>query len=170
MDQNTLTILSLLCLIIGLIGSVLPALPGSVLSWIGLVIFKYTDFATYGWTTLIICAIIVLIVQLISYFLPGMGSKKMGGSKYSTWGATLGLLIGIIFAPFGLISIILMPFLGAFLGEFLFINRDTKIALRAAVGSVVGIFISNGLNLLVCFSFLLYVMWQLSQNAGWNWI
>ncbi|MXV37413.1 DUF456 family protein [Flavobacteriaceae bacterium Ap0902] len=169
MDNHTLTIISLLCLVIGLLGSVLPALPGSVLSWLGLVAFKYTSYATYDWPTLIICAMIVIGVQLISYFLPGIGSKKMGGSKYSNWGATLGLLVGIIFAPFGLISIIIVPFIGAFLGEFLFVNRDINIAIKAAFGSFIGVMISNGLNLMLCLSFLIYVMWQLSQNAGWNW-
>lgn len=169
MDNNILTIISLILLVVGLFGSILPLLPGALLSWVGLVVFKYTDYASYGWATLIGCAILVFVVQLIGYFLPGLGTKRMGGSQYSNWGASLGLLIGIIFAPFGLISIVVAPFLGAFLGEYLFVNKDPRLALRAAIGSLIGLLISNGLNLMVCLGFLIFVMWQLSENAHWNW-
>src|SRR5690554_2031580 len=119
MGESALVIVSFLCLIIGFFGSFLPILPGTMLSWLGLLLFKFTSYADYGWPTLIVLGLIVVIYQLLDYFLPIYGSKKLGGSKYGMIGASLGLLVGLIFSPFGLISVIVMPFLGAFLGEFL---------------------------------------------------
>ena len=170
MEENTLTIISLLCLIIGFFGSFLPVLPGTLLSWLGLVIFKYTSYADYGWPTLIVLGIIVLAFQGINYVLPAYSSKKFGGSRYGVIGASIGLLVGIIFAPFGLVSIIIAPFLGAFIGEFLLNKSNTKASFKAAFGTFVGFMISTGLGMLLSLIFLVYVMWQLSSNAGWNWI
>ena len=170
MEENTLTILSLLCLIVGFIGSFLPVLPGTILSWIGLVIFKYTDYADYGWITLILLGIIVVAFQIVNYVLPAYGSKKFGGSRYGVIGSSIGLIAGIFFAPFGLVSIIIMPFLGAFIGEFIFKRKNHKHALKAAFGTFVGFMISTGIGMLLSLMFLVYVMWQLSTHAGWNWI
>lgn len=170
MEENTLTILSLLCLIVGFFGSFLPVLPGTILSWLGLVIFKHTPYADYGWTTLIITGILVLAFQLIDILLPAYGSKKFGGSRYGVLGASLGLILGIIFAPFGLISIVLAPFIGAFIGEYIFKSRNHKHAFRAAFGTFVGFMISTGIGMFLSLIFLVYVMWQLSINAHWNWI
>lgn len=170
MEENTLTIISLLCLIIGFFGSFLPVLPGTLLSWLGLVIFKYTSFADYGWSTLIVLGIIVLAFQAVNYVLPAYSSKKFGGSRYGVIGASIGLLVGIIFAPFGLVSIIIAPFLGAFIGEFLLNKSNTKASFKAAFATFVGFMISTGIGMLLSLIFLVYVMWQLSTNAGWNWI
>ncbi|MDG4945339.1 DUF456 domain-containing protein [Weeksellaceae bacterium KMM 9713] len=170
MEENTLTIISLLCLVIGFFGSFLPVLPGTLLSWLGLVIFKYTSFADYGWPTLIVLGIIVLAFQAVNYVLPAYSSKKFGGSRYGVIGASIGLLVGIIFAPFGLVSIIIAPFLGAFIGEFLLNKSNTKASFKAAFGTFVGFMISTGIGMLLSLIFLVYVMWQLSTNAGWNWI
>lgn len=169
MEENTLTIISLLCLVIGFFGSFLPVIPDALLSWIGLLIFKYTPYADYGWTTLIIAGILVAIVQILSYVLPAYGSKKFGGSRSGVIGASIGLVVGIIFAPFGLVSIIIAPFLGAFLGEYIFQKRGQKDALKAATGTFVGFMLSTGMSMLLCLGMLVYVMWQLSTNADWNW-
>lgn len=170
MEENTLTILSLFCLVVGFFGSFLPIIPGTILSWVGLVIFKYTPYADFGWTTLIICAFLVAIVQILNYFLPAYGSKKFGGSRKGVIGASIGLLVGIIFAPFGFVSIIIAPFLGAFFAEYIFQKRNQKEALKAAFGTFVGFMMSTGLSMLLSLAFLVFVMWKLSSNAGWNWL
>ena len=168
MGEITLIIISLLCLIIGFFGSFLPVLPGTILSWIGLLIFKFTAFADFGWWTLIILGLIVLVYQFADYFLPIYGSKKFGGSRYGMIGASIGLLVGIIFSPFGLISIIIAPFLGAFLGEFLIHRQHHKQALKSAFGTFIGFMISTGIGMLLSLSFLVYVIWQISKSASWN--
>ena len=170
MEEHTLTLLSLFCLVAGFFGSFLPVIPGAALSWVGLLIFKFTSYADYGWPTLIFCALLVVGVQVLNYFLPAYGSKKFGGSRKGMIGASLGLLVGIIFAPFGFVSILVAPFMGAFLGEYLFQKRGQKDAFRAAFGTFVGFMMSTGLSMLLCLAFLVFVMWKLSVNANWNWI
>lgn len=169
MDENILTIISLLCLVVGFLGSFLPVLPGTVLSWMGLVIFKYTAYADYGWITLILLGLVVVAFQVLNYILPAYSSKRFGGSRYGMIGATLGLIVGVLFAPLGLVSIIIMPFVGAFLGEYIFKKSNSKDSFRAAFGTFVGFMISTGLGMLISLLFLVYVMWQLSVNAHWNW-
>lgn len=169
MEENVLTIISLICLVVGFFGSFLPVIPGSILSWIGLLVFKYTPYADYGWTTIIIAGILVILIQILDYVLPAYGSKKFGGSRYGVIGASIGLIIGVLFSPFGLVSIIIAPFLGAFIGEYAFKRTAQKDALKAAFGTFIGFMISTGLSMLLCLAMLVYVMWQLSANADWNW-
>lgn len=170
MEETILIIITLICLVVGFIGSVLPVLPGTVLSWIGLVTFKFTSYADYSWLVVIIAAVIVILFQFLNYFLPSYGAKKFGGSKYGIWGATIGLLIGVLFSPFGLISIFIMPFIGAFAGEFLIYRNDGKKSLKAAFGVFIGFMISTGIGMLISLLFLVFVMYQLSVNANWNWV
>ena len=170
MEENTLTIISLICLVVGFFGSFLPVIPGAILSWIGLLVFKFTPYADYGWPLLIITGILVIIVQVLNYVLPAYGSKKFGGSRKGMIGASIGLLVGIIFSPFGFVSIIIAPFLGAFLGEYLFQKKGQKDALRAAFGTFVGFMVSTGFSMIIALAFLVFVMWKLSVNANWDWI
>src|SRR5690606_32697222 len=69
---------------------------------------------------------------------PVATTKKMGGSKYGIWGLILGLIVGIVFSPFGFVSIIIAPFLGALIGELIYDRENHKRAFRAALGSVIG--------------------------------
>ncbi len=83
---------------------------------------------------------------------------KMGGSKYAVWGTTIGLILGILFSPFGLVSVIIMPFLGAFLGEYIFHKNNEKGAFKAAMGAFLGFMLSTGMSLLLTlFMFGIYI-------------
>ncbi|MDO5509193.1 MAG: DUF456 domain-containing protein [Weeksellaceae bacterium] len=170
MTDEILAILSVIMMIIAVFGSFLPVLPGPLLSWLGLLVFSFTSFADYGWGLLIAALIGVGLVSAADYILPAWGSKRFGGSRYGVYGTTIGLIVGIFFAPLGLWSIFVMPFLGAFIGEFIFKKRNRKDALRAATGSFIGFMMSSGLSLLLCIVFLAIVMWQLSSNAHIDWI
>lgn len=166
MGESALVIVSFLCLIIGFFGSFLPILPGTMLSWLGLLLFKFTSYADYGWPTLIVLGLIVVIYQLLDYFLPIYGSKKLGGSKYGMIGASVGLLVGLIFSPFGLISVIVMPFLGAFLGEFLIQRQHHKKALKSAFGTFVGFMLSTGIGMFITLMFLGFAIWQFTKGIA----
>jgi len=76
-----------------------------------------------------------LVVSILDYVVPIWGTKRFGGSKYGTRGATIGLIIGIFLGPAG---IIIGPFAGAFVGELLF-KDDMKYALKAGFGSLLGL-------------------------------
>jgi len=150
-----LVILAAFFMLLGIIGSFLPVLPGPLTSWFGLLILHLTDAVPMNWTFLIITLFFALVIWLIDYIIPAIGTKKFGGSKAGMIGTTLGLIIGLIFlGPFG---IIVGPFAGAYIGELL--NKsDSKTALKAAFGSFLGFLTSTFIKFIVAIIYLgLYI-------------
>jgi uncharacterized protein YqgC (DUF456 family) len=136
-----LLVLTIILLIAGLLGCFLPVLPGPPLSLIALLIIHFTRFAQFESTTFIIVGIVVVVVQILDFIVPVWGTKKFGGTKYGTWGSMIGLLAGLLFlpplGPFGIITVLGGPFLGAYIGETINGMEKSK-ALRAAFGTFVG--------------------------------
>lgn len=127
--------------IVGIIGSLLPVLPGPPISWLGLLMLYLTEAIEMNYTLLGITLAVAIIVFVLDYIIPAAGTKKFGGSKAGAIGTTLGLILGIILPiPFG---ILIGPFLGAFLGELIFNKSTSSIALKAAWGSFVGFLAST---------------------------
>ena len=91
-----LIILGVLCLITGLMGCILPFLPGPPVAYLGLVLLHFTDKVQYTTTQLIVWLLIVLVVQVLDYFTPMLGSKYSGGSRWGNWGCIIGTLIGVV--------------------------------------------------------------------------
>ena len=141
-----LIVLSLICLIVGLSGCVLPMLPGPPLSYVGLLLLHATDRVQFSGTQLWVWLIIVVVVQLLDYFTPILGSKYSGGSKWGNWGCVVGTVIGLFFLPWG---IIVGPFLGAVIGELLG-DRELQQALKSGIGSLIGFLFGTLVKLLVC--------------------
>jgi uncharacterized protein YqgC (DUF456 family) len=146
-----LIILSGVLLIAGLLGAVLPVLPGPPLSYIGLLVLHFTDRYHFSTSFLLWWLVIVIIVQVLDYLIPIWGTKKFGGSKAGVWGSTIGLVVGLFMGPAG---IIIGPFAGAFVGELL-ASKGAKDALKAAFGSFVGFLLGTLSKLVVC-GFLIY--------------
>ncbi len=146
-----LIIVAGLFMVLGIIGSFLPVLPGPLTSWFGLLILHITDALPMNWTFLIITLVVALAIWLLDYVIPAMGTKRFGGSKSGMIGTTLGLIVGLIFlGPFG---IIIGPFVGAFIGEM--INKsNSKTALRAAFGSFLGFLTSAFIKFIVAVIYL----------------
>ena len=136
-----LLVLSSLIIILGLIGCLLPILPGPPLSFIGILILQFTRFCNLTVGMLLFLGGLALIVQILDYFVPAWGTKKFGGTKYGAWGSILGLIAGLFFipaiGPFGIITILGGPFVGALIGEKIAGQNSDK-AMRAAFGSFVG--------------------------------
>jgi uncharacterized protein YqgC (DUF456 family) len=139
--------LGIVFIIIGVLGCVLPIIPGPPLSYIGLLFLHFTTRFQFSSRFLIIWAIITAVVYAIDYIVPIWGTKKFGGSKRGVWGSVIGLLIGLIFAPFGLISIIIGPFLGAVIGE-LTAGKESGVALKSGLGSFMGFLAGTLLKLI----------------------
>ena len=144
--------LAILLILVGIVGCLLPVLPGPPLSYAGLLILHFTSFADFSKNLLIILAVAAGIVTILDYFVPIWGTKKFGGSKYGTRGAAIGLIIGLFFGPLG---IILGPFLGAFIGEMIF-RDDFKYALKAGFGSLLGFLTGVGLKLATSLTITFY--------------
>lgn len=141
-----LIILSVICLITGLMGCILPFLPGPPVAYLGLVFLHFTDKVQYTPAQLVVWLLIVIVVQILDYFTPMLGSKYSGGSKWANWGCIIGTLVGLLFLPWG---VILGPFLGAVIGELIG-NKEFSQALKSGVGSLIGFLLGTLLKFVVC--------------------
>lgn len=130
-----LLIVGFIFMLIGILGSFLPVLPGPPLSWIGLLLLHLTKAVPNNWWFLGITGAVALLIFVLDYIIPVMGTKKFGGTKAGMIGTTIGLVVGLLAPIPG--GIIIGPFLGAFLGE-LSNKADNKTALKAAFGSFLG--------------------------------
>ncbi len=153
-----LVIIGILLLITGIIGSILPVIPGPPIGFIGMLLLRFTRFTEpehlKNYSDLLwIFAIVVIIVSILDYVVPIWGTKTFGGSKAGTWGAAIGVIVGLFFGPAGLI---LGPFLGAFIAEIL-AGKDQKASLRAGFGSflgfIFGVAMKISVSVLMCFYF-----------------
>lgn len=140
-----LLILASFFILIGFIGCIVPVLPGPPLSYLGLLFIHFTSWVDVSLSSLWWLAFFALFVTVLDYVVPIIGTKKLGGSKYGQWGATIGLLIGLFFSPFG---IIIGPFAGAMVGELSY-GRTTNEALKSAFGSFVGFLVGTFAKLVV---------------------
>ena len=146
-----LIFIAALFMLLGIVGSMLPILPGPLTSWIGLLIFHLTNAVPMNWTFLIITLVIAILVWLLDYIIPALGTKKFGGSKYGMIGTSVGLMVGL-FAPIPG-GIIIGPFVGAFIGE-LTNKSDSQTALKAAFGSFLGFLTSTFIKFVVALIYL----------------
>jgi len=146
-----LIIIGALFIFLGIIGSFLPVLPGPITSWVGLLIIHFTNAIPMNYTFLIITFLVAALILVLDYIIPAIGTKRFGGSKYGVIGTTLGLIIGLLAPIPG--GIIIGPFFGALIGELIYKN-DTKKALKAAFGSLIGFITSTFLKFIVAVIFL----------------
>lgn len=140
-----LIVLGSIFIISGILGCVLPIIPGPPLSYIGLLLLHFTERYQLSSKFLIIWAIITVVVYALDYLIPAWGTKKFGGSKRGVWGSIIGLVIGLFFfPPFG---IIIGPFLGAVIGE-LTAGKESGEALKSGFGSFMGFLAGTLLKLI----------------------
>ena len=140
-----LIVLGAVFIISGVLGCVLPIIPGPPLSYIGLLLLHFTERYQFSSKFLLIWAIITVVVYALDYLIPAWGTKKFGGSKRGVWGSIIGLVIGMFFfPPFG---IIIGPFVGAVIGE-LTVGKDSGAALKSGFGSFMGFLAGTLLKLI----------------------
>lgn len=140
-----------LFILMGLLGSLLPVLPGPPLSWIGLLLLYSTDAIPMNLTLLVITFIIAIAIFILDYIIPAVGTKRFGGSRAGMIGTSIGLVVGLVAPIPG--GIIIGPFIGAFIGEMT--NKsDSKIAFKAAIGSFLGFLASTFIKFVVAVIYL----------------
>ena len=149
-----LLILGFLFVLLGIIGSFLPVLPGPITGWVGLLLLHQTSIVPINWTFLGITLSVAVFVWGIDYVIPAWGTKKFGGSKYGVRGTIAGLIIGLFLL--GPLGIIIGPFIGALIAELIYDNTNFSRALKAALGSFVGFLLSTGLK----FGVSIVFVWQ----------
>jgi uncharacterized protein YqgC (DUF456 family) len=148
-----LLLLGFILMLLGILGSVLPVLPGPPISWVGLLVLHLTKAVPEDWWLLGITLAVAGCVWALDYIIPAIGTKKFGGSKAGMLGTVIGLIVAIIFPVLGIFGIIVWPFVGALVGE-LINNADQKTALKAAFGSFIGFLTGTFLKFVVTIIFL----------------
>ncbi|MFQ3181791.1 MAG: hypothetical protein ACI9Z4_001391 [Polaribacter sp.] len=160
-----LLIIGFLMVLLGVLGSFLPILPGPLTGWLGLLIIHFTSVIPMNYTFLGITFAVAMIIWILDYIIPAMGTKHFGGSKYGVYGTTIGLLIGLLSPiPFG---ILIGAFLGAFIGELLFDRKDTHRALKASFGSFIGLLASATIKFSVAFVYVILFLikfWEYKEG------
>jgi uncharacterized protein YqgC (DUF456 family) len=159
--DTTLLIIAFILMVVGILGSFLPVLPGPPISWVGLLLLYLTKAVPMSYTVLGITLVIAIVVGILDYIIPAKGTKRFGGSKYGIWGTNIGLVVGILAPiPFGFI---IGPFLGAFIGEMINDSNDSQKAFKAATGSFMGFLASTFIKFVVSivfFGLFLLKVWE----------
>ncbi|MFZ5597453.1 MAG: DUF456 domain-containing protein [Bacillota bacterium] len=130
-------VIAILFFVVGIIGTILPALPGAVLIWAGMLLYGIiTGFNNMSVWFFVWQGVAVVLIYFIDYAANAWGVKKFGGSRAAVWGSLAGVLLGVVFM--GPLGIILGPFIGAVAGE-LIIQKPLAAALKSGMGSVIGL-------------------------------
>jgi len=125
---------------VGLVGTVLPALPGALLVLGGLVSAAGADgFERVGWPSLALMGVLAALSYGVDFAAGALGAKKLGGSTWGVVGAAVGTLIGLFF---GIAGLIFGPFLGAVAGEYAK-RRQLGQAGRAGAGAWIGMVVGT---------------------------
>lgn len=117
MENSLLWIVSVALILLGMAGTVLPVLPGTLLVWGGILLGAWIDdFARVGVSTVLVISVLALLAWALDYVAGLMGAKKAGASPLALLGAAVGTVIGLFM---GLVGVLFMPLLGAAAGEYL---------------------------------------------------
>ncbi len=141
-----LLIVAFLLMLVGIIGCIVPGLPGVPLAYAGLWVAQATDRIDFSWQMLLVWGIVTVVVSVLDYVVPAWGTKRFGGTKYGVWGSTIGVFVGLFLGPWG---VIIGPLAGAILGEMLG-GKQVEEALKAGWGSFIGLLFGTVLKLICC--------------------
>lgn len=155
MDISTIAlILAIIFFIAGLIGTILPILPGTVLIYIGMLLYGLiTKFSSLDVYFFIIQGIALIVTLFIDNIASAVGTKRFGGSKQAAWGAIIGTILGVVI--FGPLGIIVGPFLGAVAAEFLR-GTEFKQTIRVGFGTLVGVIGGTVLKIVASIIMIVY--------------
>jgi hypothetical protein len=136
-------------MLVGVVGAVVPAIPGTSLILIAVIIWGIVSSSFAAIKIPLIVTVIVLILSIGVDFLAGyLGAKQAGASKWGQIGAFVGLVLGFLgllpALPFGgpLLGILFGPLIGAIVGEYIY-RREFWLAVKAGIGIVVGTLVGN---------------------------
>jgi len=150
-SQTLLYGLAALLVIVGLLGVVLPALPGLPLVFAGMLVAAWAGgFEEIGVFTLVVLGLLTLVSFLVDFWATAHGARRVGASRKALIGAVLGTFAGLFFAPIGLF---IGPFVGALIGELLH-GRELGAAARVGFGTWLGIVMAIVLKLGLAFAML----------------
>jgi len=163
MNHDLAVIISLLFLILGILGTFLPVLPGLVLSFGGLLVYKFGTDSGLSMAYIWIFAVLTVLSAILNYVIPARTNRKYGGTRWGSIGSVVGTFAGMFFIPIPFGFLIGM-FLGVFLGELLHDFNDKKKALNSVKGSFIGFIYGTGFGFIVSLAMFLVVLYDLFKN------
>ncbi len=136
--------------VVGLLGTVLPVLPGAPLAYATLWMMWLADPTSVSVTSFVVMGILMVILTILDYVAPIWLTRRGGGTKYGERGATIGLVVGLFLGPLG---IIFGPFVGALIGELL-AKTPRDQAIKVAFMSFAAFLLTTGLKLIYCLAII----------------
>jgi len=156
-------VLATLIVVGGLVGTIIPALPGIPLVFAGLLLGAWAgDFVSVGWTTVGILGALTMLAWLVDFLAAAMGAKRLGASQRAFWGAAFGAFVGIFF---GIPGIVLGPFVGAVVAE-ISVGRTIQQASRAGYGAWIGVVLGTAAKLAIAFLMVGIFVFNQFMGAG----
>lgn len=158
-----LILLALVLCLVGIVGAIVPALPGPPVSWVGLLLMAFCPSLemSFPLVPFVVVALLVMVaVTILDFVAPVWVTKRMGGSKAGTNGATVGMILGVVASCFGFfLGVLIGPFLGAYLGE-LSAGVPSEKAFKVACYSFLSFILTTGLKMLYGFAALAFVVYE----------
>lgn len=146
---------------LGIVGCIVPALPGPFISWLSLFLFFFLPEHEISTTTLVITGIFMAAVTALDYIVPVLGAKKFGSSKEGVIGGSIGIVVGLFaFPPVG---IILGPLIGTIVGDMIAGGTFTK-ALNSGIGSLLGFIVGTSIKLI--FSIVVLILFTVKAGGA----
>ncbi len=160
MDQNIIILVSLIVMLVGIAGTFLPVLPGLILCFGGLLLYKFGTSAPLNMAYIWIFGILTLISGILNYVIPAKTNRKYGGTRWGSIGSIIGTFAGMIFIPVPLGFLIGM-FAGVFIGELLHDRSDRQKAWNSTKGAFIGFLYGTGFNFVVGVAMFLVVLFDI---------
>ena len=165
MGPTVFYVIAALLVVVGLAGTVLPALPGVPLVFAGLLVAAWADgFQHVHWAWLLVLGLLTLFSMAVDLWATALGAKRVGASRLAIAGAMAGTVAGLFFGPIGIVA---GPFAGAIVGELLHRRsmraHDLGHATRIGMGTWFGILFGTVLKLGLAFAMigLFVLVWWL---------
>jgi uncharacterized protein YqgC (DUF456 family) len=160
MLEVTLIVIAVSLGIAGVVGSVMPALPGPPLGYIGLLLLHFTlGGEVFSTSFLLIFGLLTVAAVAMDYALPALGAKMYGASKYGVIGSMVGMIVGLL--VFAFVGMMAGMFLGAVIGEYM-AGKKTGQAVKAGTASFLGGVAAMALKLTLCVVFLFFILINLT--------
>ncbi len=163
MTEFSILIIGLILNGLGILGCIVPALPGPFISWCSLLLFFLMPEHSIGTTTLILTGIGMALVSALDYVVPVLGAKKFGSSREGIIGGMIGIVVGLFFFP--PIGIILGPLVGTIVGDLIAGGTFVK-ALNSGVGSLLGFIVGTSIKLVYSITVLILFTFKAGGAIG----
>jgi len=155
-----LWIIALALIAIGVAGTILPAIPGVTLVFLGMLLGAWIDdFARIPVWLVAIFAALTALAWAVDYFAAAAGAKRAGASKLAVVGAMVGTVAGIFT---GFVGLLFMPLVGAAVGEFI-AQRDLRRAGTVGVATWLGLLVGTAIKVAILFAmigaFVVALLW-----------